>query len=156
MILAIRQFFDRNLAAAGDSDSEERLRLAAAALMIEVAQADYTTRESERDEIVAAVRSKFGLTDDESAELVALAQEEVRNATGLFEFTSLINEHWSREQKIELIERMWRVAYADARIDKHEQHLMRKMVRLLYIPQSDYIAAKLRARDTTGSGRQNQ
>ncbi len=149
MILAIRQFFEKHLDSPQPDGSEEagqRLRLASAALLIEMARADYETRDSEMRRITAAVSTTFGLDAEATKQLLELADAQARSATSLHGFTSLINEHWPLESKIKLIELMWQVAYADAEIDKHEHHLMRKMVRLLYVPHSDYIAAKMRAK----------
>ena len=73
-----------------------------------------------------------------------MAQEQVRESTGLHGFTSMINQHWSEQQRLDLVEQMWRVVYADGRLDDHELHLMRKIQRLLHIPQKDFVSAKLR------------
>ncbi|HLB15689.1 MAG TPA: TerB family tellurite resistance protein [Burkholderiales bacterium] len=63
------------------------------------------------------------------------------------QFTSLINKRFSPEQKARVVEHMWRVAYADAELSAYEQHTIRKLADLLYVPHGAYIAAKLRARD---------
>lgn len=70
----------------------------------------------------------------------------------LYQFTSLLNRHFSAEQKERIIEHLWRVAFADAKLSAWEQHLVRKVADLLYVPHSVYIAAKLRARDAAGLG----
>jgi len=80
----------------------------------------------------------------DSKALLALAESQAKEATGLHGFTSLINKHWSEQQRLTLVEQMWRVVYADGRLDDHELHLMRKIQRLLHIPQKDFVAAKLR------------
>jgi uncharacterized tellurite resistance protein B-like protein len=74
------------------------------------------------------------------------AAEEAKQATDYFQFTSLINKHFSQEQKIEVVENLWQVAFADGHLDAHEQHFMRKIADLLYISHADYVAAKQRGR----------
>jgi uncharacterized tellurite resistance protein B-like protein len=78
----------------------------------------------------------------------------MRQATDYYQFTSLINQRFTQAQKERVLESMWRVAYADAAIDAHEQHLMRKIAALLHVSDSAYIAAKLRARDATDPARE--
>ena len=90
------------------------------------------------------VREQFDLSDEEASALATLAQEQVRESTGLHGFTSMINQHWSEQQRLNLVEQMWCVVYADGRLDDHELHLMRKIQRLLHIPQKDFVSAKLR------------
>ena len=86
--------------------------------------------------------------------LVALAEAEMRHATDYYQFTSLINQRFTQAQKERVLELMWRVAYADAVIDDHEQHLLRKIAALLHVADSAYIAAKLRARDAADPARE--
>jgi uncharacterized tellurite resistance protein B-like protein len=100
--------------------------------------------------VLRAVREKFGLSAEEAETLIGLAETEAREATDYYQFTSLINRHFSQAQRQRVIELMWQVAYADAELSAHEQHVVRKIAGLLYVPHSAYIAAKLRARDAAG------
>jgi len=145
MIDAIGEFFRTRLQVRDDPLAvEESLRLAAAALLFETAMADYDLDNTERATIHALVCSQFSLSDVDSKALLALAESQVKEATDLYGFTSLINKHWTEQQRLTLVEQMWRVVYADGRLDDHELHLMRKIQRLLHIPQRDFVAAKLR------------
>ena len=145
MIDAIGEFFRTRLQVRDDPLAvEESLRLAAAALLFETAMADYDLDNTERATIHALVCSQFSLSDVDSKALLALAESQVKEVTDLYGFTSLINKHWTEQQRLTLVEQMWRVVYADGRLDDHELHLMRKIQRLLHIPQRDFVAAKLR------------
>lgn len=153
MIQQISRFFDHHLDLSRSVDQEpasDPLRLAAAALLLEVAKADFAFNRDEQKSIQRMVATAYGLTRREADELMELAEEEVKEATCLHGFTSLINEKWPLEKKIELVERMWRVAYADNHLDSHEQHLIRKVATLLYLPHKAYVAAKLRGRAASG------
>jgi uncharacterized tellurite resistance protein B-like protein len=75
-----------------------------------------------------------------------LAEEEAREATSLYQFTSLMNEHFDHREKVLMILNMWEVAYADGRIDRYEEHLIRKVADLLYLSHKDFITSKQQAR----------
>ena len=145
MIDAISEFFRDRLQVQKNSDSaEDAARLASAALLFEAAMSDYDLGEEERTTIQQLVREQFALDDTDASVLATLAQQRVRESVGLHGFTSLINQHWSEKDRLNLVEQMWRVVYADGRLDDHELHLMRKIQRLLHIPQKDFVSAKLR------------
>ena len=149
MIDAISEFFRDRLQVQKNSDSaEDAVRLAAAALLFEAAMSDYDLGEEERTTIQQLVREQFDLDDTDASVLATLAQQRVRESVGLHGFTSLINQHWSEKDRLNLVEQMWRVVYADGRLDDHELHLMRKIQRLLHIPQKDFVSAKLRHKPT--------
>ena len=149
MIDAISEFFRDRLQVQKNSDSaEDAARLAAAALLFEAAMSDYDLGEEERTTIQQLVREQFDLDDTDASVLATLAQQRVRESVGLHGFTSLINQHWSENDRLNLVEQMWRVVYADGRLDDHELHLMRKIQRLLHIPQKDFVSAKFRHKPT--------
>jgi len=150
MLRSLRDFFDRHIAPAPGRDDRHSIELATAALLVETLRIDSEIRDAERAAVLAAVRDKFGLSPAEADSLVALAEDEIRQANDYFQFTSLINRHFSAEQKIRVIELMWRVAWADDELSAHERHLMRKIADLLHVPLGDYVAAQARARDGRG------
>ena len=156
MLRALKDFFDRHVAPAPGRDERHAIELATAALLVESMRIDAEIREPERDAALAAVRTKFGLSPDEAHELIRLAEEEVRQATDYFQFTSLINRSFTMEQKIRVVEAMWRVAWADAEISAHERHLMRRIVDLLHVPHGDAVAAQARAREAASGGDERQ
>lgn len=153
MIQAIKDFFSTLIepAASGTGASDQHaLQVATAALLVEMMRMDERVAETERAAVTDALRVRFGLSDAEVERLIALAEEEAREAPGYYAFTSLINKGFSAEQKIRVVEYMWQVAYADGHLDAHENHLMRKIADLLYISHGDYIAAKQRGRAAAG------
>jgi len=149
MIDTIRDFFDRHFGSdtAGSNDDPHTLALATAALLVEVVRLDGGLEAVERDAVLRAVNTKFGLSPEEADELVALAEAEAREATDYHRFTSLLDQNFSPAQRVRVIEHMWHVAYADSTLSSWEQHLIRKVADLLYVPHAEYVAAKLRARD---------
>jgi len=152
MIESIRSFYEKHIRPSDDDQPSARsLQIATAALLIEMTRADFDVSEDEAQAVTRAVGNAFDLSADETDEIVQLAESTMERATSLFTFTSLINEGFSREEKVLVVEMLWQVAYADQRIEAHEQHLMRKLVNLLHVSHSDYIAAKFRAREAAGN-----
>ncbi len=148
MLKSLKDLFDRMIAPASESpaQAEHGLHLATAVLLVEVMRADPEISQAEQDAVVEALRRQFSLSEEEGAVLFELAHRTSREATDLFSFTSRINESFSIEQKVEMIESMWRVAYADGRLDAHENHVMRRFADLLHVPHGAYANAKMRAR----------
>jgi uncharacterized tellurite resistance protein B-like protein len=149
MISAIRQFFEKHIQVSPGSterSSEDSLRLATAALLIEMMRADTEVSEEEKTTIAKIIREKSGLSENEMADFIRLAEEEIFRATGYFEFTSLINKGFSYGEKVHVIENLWEVAFADATLDKYEEHMVRKIAGLLYVSHKDFINAKLRVK----------
>ena len=122
---------------------EHRLRLAAAALLIEVSRADYTVDSAELRTIKTLLQTGLDISQGEIDELIALAGKAADKATSLYEFTRLINDHYSREQKLQVIQSMWRIAYADDALDKYEERLIRQVSDLIHVPHKEYIRLKV-------------
>lgn len=149
MVETIRAFFDKYIKSDGGGaapDDGKSLRLATAALLIEMTRMDGNITSAESDRVLRLVQTKFGLRPEETAELLRLAQQQAQQATDYFQFTSLIKDRLTPEEKERLIEQLWEVAYADGKLHPYEEHLVRKIADLLYVSHKSFIAAKLRAR----------
>jgi uncharacterized tellurite resistance protein B-like protein len=134
--------------AASSARNEHFLQLATAVLLVEVMRADPALGPQERLAVVSALRQKFSLAEDELSRLVELAEQTARTASDFHQFTSVINDGFSQEQKIRIVEYMWLVAYADGHLDAHEHHLISKVAGLMHVTHGEYIAAKLRAKES--------
>lgn len=145
MISAFRKLFEAP-ARESEAEREHRLQLAAAALLIETARADFEEDEAEEASLRGLLCETLDVSPQEVATLVKQASEQLDEATSLYDFTRVINDHYSAAQKLELVSSMWRVAYADGRLDKYEEYLIRQVAELTYVPHSDYIRAKLAAK----------
>ena len=131
-----RHIFDHPACAAA------ALELACAALMFEVARADFSVETTEQDAVTSLLTAQFNLSADEVFTITEAAIEQADAATCLFEFTRTLNELASAEQKRNLLAMMWRVAMADNALSRYEEHVIRKVADLLYVPHGDFIAAK--------------
>ena len=124
--------------------TDEQLAMASAALLIEVARADFDSDPREQSEMLEHIKTAFSLSDTALIALTARAEQDVDNATSLFEFTRVVNDNYGPEQRIALIEAMWQVAYADGELHKYEEHIIRRIAELLYVAHSDFILSKHR------------
>ena len=122
--------------------SPEQLHMACAALLLEVAEADYKDDPKETQAILRALESELGLKRAAVTALLDQAKAETEGATDLFPYTHLINQRCTREQKCAMLTAMWRVAFADGDLDKYEEHLIRRTMELLRLEHSDFIRAK--------------
>lgn len=124
-------------------DEEQLSRLAATALMIELCRADHQIDDAEIEAVITIAKETFQLSDQQTNDLLEDAKKSNHQATSLYEFTDVINRTLEKPAKYQLIKNIWQVAYADKKIDRHEDHLIRKIADLIYISHSDFIRAKL-------------
>ena len=143
MLNRIKRFFDQHLEAKTEPASlEHRLHLAACALLLEVARMDEHVGDAELETIARACQRLLGLADDEVQDVVELAREEAKEATSLYQFTNLIHEHYTEDQKFALLRLMWEVALADNQVQALEEHMIRRVADLLYIPHARFTQAR--------------
>ena len=131
MLNSIQLFFENRLAitSAGAKDSVQNLQIASVAFLIEMMHMDNKVLPEERQKIIDMACVHFSLTADESATLVAIAEDEMKNATDYYQFASLINKNYNQEQKITLIKYLWEIAFIDGHLDEYEEYLVRKVSR---------------------------
>ncbi|MGK0372158.1 MAG: putative tellurite resistance protein B-like protein [Glaciecola sp.] len=114
-------------------------------LLMEVSIADFNFDSSEREKATALLKYLFDLSDETLAELVEYSESKIEENTSVHPFTSLINEYYKYEERVNLAALMWKVAYADGDLDKYEESIIRKVADLLYIWHSDFVNTKLAA-----------
>lgn len=139
----------KNLFSAPDTRQQppdgRQLALAATALMVQLAQVDNDQDTRELQVIVDCAAKAHGLTRDEAEQILNSALGKAEDATSLYEFTGQINEALSQEEKQVLLENIWQVALADDRIDKYEEHLIRRIADLLHLNHREFMQARHRA-----------
>mgnify|MGYP000476024963 FL=1 len=145
MINKIKEFFNKKTEEAEDN-SHSVLNIATAALLIEVMTIDGNMDQEEMDSVKSNLSKILGLSDDEIQELIDLSQEEVSDATSLYQFTKEINANFELQQKLDLMTALWQVALADDYLDKYEESILRKIADLIHLRHSEYIECKSRAR----------
>lgn len=121
--------------------------LAAAALLVEAACMDGTFGNRERKTIEWLLTERFGLEAEEADSLLDAAMTAQEEATHLMRFTRTIKDNYSEAERIELIEMLWEVAFADGIIHNYEDNLIRRIAGLIYVSDHDRGAAKIRVRE---------
>lgn len=134
--------------AASAPQRDHAVQLAAAVLLVEVVRFHPSIDDASRAAMAAALRSRFALGDEALARLLETAAGTSRTAYDYQRFTAQLNEHFSQPEKVQWVEAMWQVAYADARLDENEMHTISKVAGLLHVTHGEYIAAKMRAKES--------
>jgi uncharacterized tellurite resistance protein B-like protein len=122
---------------------QHQLHLAAAALLIELSRADNKIDPAEQRTLEVVLHASLEISKEEIAELVELGGKAAAEATSLYEFTREINDNYELDQKLLLIQSMWRVAFADGDLDKYEERLIRQVSDLIHVPHSEFIRMKM-------------
>ncbi len=130
--------------AASEAAGADELHLAAAALLAEAALGDSRFDAAERTAIERLVRARFGLSADEAERLIDAAERKVHDATHLLGFTRIIKDNFSPAERVELIEMIWEVVYADGELHAYEDSLLRRIAGLIYVSDRDRGAARKR------------
>jgi uncharacterized tellurite resistance protein B-like protein len=136
---------DARPAASSSPVGGDEVQLAAAALLVEAAWQDRDFDAAERHRVMELVMDRFALTPEEAATLVAAAEKEVEGATQILPFTRTIKDRFSHEERIEMVEMLWQVVYADGVLHDHEAALMRQIGGLVYVSDQERGAARKRA-----------
>ena len=159
MLDSIKSFFRSSMSPDSpegrDAPSHHDIRLAACALLLELAYADQEFTEDERAHVESAIRRQYGLAEQEASKLLALAEEAREEAVDLWQFTNLIAESYSLGQKMVLAEIMWGLVYSDGELASKEDYLMRKISNLLRLEPGYLAEAKKRVdvgRPDSGEG----
>jgi uncharacterized tellurite resistance protein B-like protein len=130
----------------GAAEQPDAIALAAATLLAEVARVDHDVKPEDLAAAREALQELFALSADKAQALVAHALLPENRPTSYHSIVSGLNRSLSMQDKVRLVECMWRVAHVDREIDMYEDHLVRKISDLLYLSHGDFIAARQRAK----------
>lgn len=136
-----------NLFPQADEQAEnrsDRRKMAAAVLLVEIASADHDVDAQELDSVLRTLSEQFGLAPADARALLEQAQAEHAEHISLEPYVTALNEHADRAEKRDLLEALWRVAYADGHLHRYEEHMLRRIAELLFLPQQDFIQTKLK------------
>ena len=122
----------------------DRIQIATCVILLEIAQTDDEMSDAERKIIKIILERDFDLPEDAAVELMAIARASREESVGLHEYTRLICEHYSREERKRVMESLWKVIYADQGLNQHEDYLIHRLAKLLRLDHDEMIEAKLR------------
>jgi uncharacterized tellurite resistance protein B-like protein len=144
MITSLKKLFGAEPAVTGVLETREPLELATAALLVELARSDFSESPQEVDAIRHLLEARFQLRGQALDTLLEDAARRANASVSLHEFTHRLNRELSEQEKVEIVEMLWRVSHADGRIDKHEEHLIRRIAGLLHVSDSERVRTKLK------------
>jgi uncharacterized tellurite resistance protein B-like protein len=147
MLDIVKRFFNKATAEFSKDPNQNRvhdIRVATCALFVEIARIDEKFTDAEMETILSILKEKYGLSQDHADALIAEAEKELEKSVDLWQFAKRINENYSNEEKIEIIETLWRIVYVDGKMDRYEHYLMNKLQNLLRLSHDQLIAAKLK------------
>nr|MBV6629611.1 TerB family tellurite resistance protein [Oceanococcus sp. HetDA_MAG_MS8] len=124
--------------------AQQRLRLAMAVLLVDVARADWEDDPRERQSICQSLQAHCQLSPADAESLLVEAEGTRDDVASLHSYLRVINEEATQEQKQQLLDSLWKVAFADGELAAYEEHTIRRMAELLYLPHADFIQSKLR------------
>lgn len=137
----------KNLTAEPDLEADEkfdRVQIATCVILLEVAKYDFEFSSIEKETTKAILKHEFSISEEVIEDLMKIAEEKREESVDLWEFTNIINQHFSREDKIKMMESAWKIIYADEKLDKYEDHYVHVLAGLLRLRHNELIEAKLR------------
>ena len=145
MLKKIRSIFTRTSEEVSEKEQvSQKIDNTCAALIIEVALADKVFDESEVNLLKEMLLKAYTLEAVEIQDLIENAEKAVEESTSLYEYTKEVNDNFDYESKINLVDQLWRIAFADGHLDKYEEHVVRKIADLIHISHNDFIQSKLK------------
>ena len=147
MIDVLKKFFNKanaDVSRDANQNTVHDIRVATCALFVEIARIDEKFTDAELETILTILKQKYGLSQDHADALIAEAEKELEKSVDLWQFTSRINENYSNEEKIKIIETLWQIVYVDGKMDQYEHYLMNKLQNLLRLTHDQLITAKLK------------
>lgn len=130
--------------------SSNKYQVATAALLIEIAKVDGDFSVDERKQIIDLMKKDFDLEDDCVKDLLELSEQKVKDSISVYEFSSVINENFSQQEKFELIKNLWRIIYENGKLDSHEDRLIKIIGSTMNLEHKDVIGAKLFVKQEMG------
>jgi uncharacterized tellurite resistance protein B-like protein len=127
-------------------DTETRIRVATCVILVEMANSDDDFTEAERDHIIDVLENRFDLSRDDAQELIGVAERELEKSIDLYRFANTIKDSFPEEERIRVLEEIWKVVYTDGELSGHEDNLAHKLSFLLGLTHKQMIEAKLKAK----------
>jgi len=136
--------------AAQPENSEKRIAISTAALLIEAANSDDNFSTVERNKINEILKTHFNFNDEEIEELLQLANEKIEKSVSFYEFTNVLNSSFNRDEKYEIIKLIWEILLLDKKLESNEEYFIRTISRNLHLDHRDFIAAKMDVKKKLG------
>ena len=147
MLDIVKRFFSKgteDITRTTEQKTDHDIRVATCALFVEIARIDEKFTQEELETIISILKEKYSLSKEHVDALITEAEKELEESVDLWQFARLINENYSNQEKVEIIETLWRIVYVDGKMDEYEHYLMNKLKNLLRVSHGQLIDAKLK------------
>jgi uncharacterized tellurite resistance protein B-like protein len=124
------------------------LQISVAVLLHEARRADYEHKQGESDVAELALHELFAVSAEEAASLLKDGRAKAEQLTSFYAPVSVIKRDFAMEERIRLVEQLWRISFADGQLNLYEDHYVRKIAHLLYVPNTDSMLARNRAKQS--------
>ena len=123
-------------------DQHDPLRLATAAVLLDIAYADGTFHPAEDEDVGEFLARRFELAPEDARELMEAAEEIRKKTVDHFALTHYIRKNAPLEERVDIVKTMWRLVYSDGKLTDYEGYLVRKLADLLGLEHKVMIDAK--------------
>lgn len=148
MIDLIKKIIGKDRNGSGlDADRSQEPHIALCVLLLEAAHVDGECSDEEMEHVILTLVKECGASREEIKNLIEQGYREREDAIDLFRFTRYMNSNYSKEEKLSVMESVWRVIHTDGRLEAHEDHFAHKLANLLRLTHKELIAAKIKARE---------
>ncbi|MBN28098.1 MAG: hypothetical protein CL578_24095 [Alteromonadaceae bacterium] len=145
MLSKLVNWFEEKTRQDEQAGRENNHEVATAVLLYELMRADGDFSAEEQSAYEHILRTRFTLDDTQLTELLDLTKDKAAQAVDFSQFTRVINDTCTPEQRRGIIDGLWKIAYADDVLDPEEEHMIRRVADLLYVSHSQFIQSKLAA-----------
>ena len=125
----------------------KKVQFATCILFVELAKADSIFSQNERDKIISIMKDKFSIDDESIKELIDLSEESTKTSESIYEYTNLINQNFSNDEKYELLKNLWRLVFIDKNMDKYEEQMVKKIGLFINVDYRDIISSKIEVKE---------
>ena len=129
---------------------QKKLQVATCALFFEIAKADENFTREEHEKIVSIMKSKYELNNDEANELMSLTEASIKKSVSIYEFATIVDQSFSKDEKLELMKELWQLIYTDKKLNKYEDNLIKRIGDILKLEHKEVIDAKLMVKGELG------
>jgi len=133
-----------------ESDHIKKVQIATCAVLLEIANADEEFTSEEKAKVIKIMQKTFNISEDYIHELIELAEKKIENSISVYEFTDSINNYFTQDEKFEMLINLWKLIYIDDTLDKHEDHLAKRIGNNFNFSHKQIMDAKLIAKQEMG------
>ena len=129
---------------------EKKLQVATCALFFEIAKADENFTNEEHEKIVSIMKERYDLNGEEADELMSQTEESIKRSVSIYEFATIVDQNFSKDEKLELMKELWQLIYTDKKLNKYEDNLIKRIGDILKLEHKEVIEAKLMVKGELG------